>query len=184
MTRRIATVSLVLLVGCATSGGTKDPFPGSAPAAPRNAAGSSAAPAAAEAEPDPMVLSACRREFEERAAGCAADGSAPLQDAEGRFGAAARPCYSSLSQVLARARTMAATTGACCRCLAGAGCARSGEACNRTLASGGGGPQACMARSCALECRAFLPDEPPDETPLPTEKGAAPAARSPELKKT
>jgi hypothetical protein len=139
-----------------------------------------AARLAAEARPDRDVLAACKREFGERAAGCAADGSAPLLDAEGRFAAAARACYAAMSQVLARTRLMASATGACCRCLTSNGCARSAEQCNRSLARGAGAPSACMARSCAESCGAFLPAEPPPETPagrkaaLPLERSAGP----------
>jgi len=128
-----------------------------------------AAKLAAEPRADPDVLAACQRSFVERAAGCAADGSAPLLDAEGRFGGGARACYAAMSGVLARARFMASATGGCCRCLTAAGCARSGEQCNRGLAAGEGGG-ACMARKCPEACRAFAPDEPappPDARPSP-----------------
>ncbi|HEY7724555.1 MAG TPA: hypothetical protein VH880_04430 [Anaeromyxobacteraceae bacterium] len=138
-----------------------------------------AARLATESRPDGAVLSACRRDFGERAAGCAADGSAPLLDAEGRFGAGARACYAAMSQVLARTRLMASATGACCRCLAASGCVRSGEQCNRALARGAGAPSACMARSCAESCGAFLPAEPPPGPP-PGRKAALPLDRSAE----
>jgi hypothetical protein len=132
-----------------------------------------------EARPDGGVLGACKRDFRERAAGCASDGTAPLLDPEGRFGAGARGCYAAMSQVLARTRLMASATGACCRCLAANGCARSGEQCNRSLARGARAPSACMARSCAESCGAFLPAEPPSASPS-GQKAALPLDRSPE----
>jgi len=112
--------------------------------------------------PDPEVLAACKRMFTERAMGCGADGTRPLVDSAGRFGEEFRVCYSAMGQVLARARTMAASSGPCCRCLVAARCIASGERCNqdaleRTLE----GPAArCAAESCADACRAQIPVSP------------------------
>jgi len=142
---------------------------GKAAAALGNQLCARAARLAAEPRADPDVLAACQRSFVEKAAGCAADGSAPLLDAEGRFGSGARACYAAMSGVLARARFMAAATGACCRCLVAAGCARSGEQCNRGLAAGEGGG-ACLARKCPEACGAFTPGAPghePETSPRP-----------------
>lgn len=125
-----------------------------------NRACARAAKLASEPRADADVLAACHREFAQRASGCAADGSAPLLDAEGRFGAGARACYAAMADVLAKARLMAAATGACCRCLVSGGCARRGEECNRGLASGALAPGRCMATKCGDVCRAFLPAEP------------------------
>jgi hypothetical protein len=131
-----------------------------------------AAKLASEPRADAGVLAACHREFAQRAAGCAADGSAPLLDAEGRFGAGARACYAAMVDVLAKARLMAAATGACCRCLVSGGCARGGEQCNRGLASGALAATRCMAAKCGDVCRAFLPAESPPAAPLAREPSA------------
>ncbi|MBI5068657.1 MAG: hypothetical protein HZB56_10490 [Deltaproteobacteria bacterium] len=129
---------------------------------------------ATQARADAAVLAACQRSFVEKAGGCAADGSAPLLDAEGRFGAGARACYAAMSEVLARARFMAAATGGCCRCLTSAGCVKSGEQCNRSLSAGATGG-ACLEQRCGEACRAFLP-EPSAPPPAPR---ASPAALPP-----
>jgi hypothetical protein len=137
-----------------------------------NKACARAAKLASEPRADPGVLAACHREFAQKAAGCAADGSAPLLDSEGRFGTGARACYAAMADVLAKARLMAAATGACCRCLVSGGCARHGEECNRGLASGALGPTSCMATKCGDVCRAFVPMEPAPAAP----SGREPAA--------
>lgn len=144
---------------------------GKAAAALGNRLCARAAKLAAEARADPDVLAACQRSFVEKASGCAADGSAPLLDAEGRFGAGARGCYAAMSGVLARARFMAAATGGCCRCLTAAGCVTSGERCNRSLAAGEGG-SSCMARKCAEACAPFAPN-PRDAPPEPRSSPAS-----------
>jgi hypothetical protein len=138
---------------------------------------------ASEARADEAVLAACHREFAQSAAGCAAEGSAPLLDAEGRFGAGARPCYAAMAGVLAKARLMAAATGACCRCLASGGCAPGGERCNRGLASGALGPTTCMAARCGDVCRAFLPVESPPAAALAREPAAPSAERGEALRR-
>lgn len=151
---------------------------GKAAAALGNQLCARAARQASEPRADPAVLAACQRSFVERAAGCAADGSAPLLDAEGRFGAGARACYAAMSGVLARARFMAAATGACCRCLVAAGCSRSGEQCNRSLAAGESGG-ACLARKCPEACGAFAPGAPgPDPGPATRPASDSPLDRS------
>jgi hypothetical protein len=152
---------------------------GRAAAALGNRACARAAKLASEPRADPDVLAACHREFARKAAGCAADGSAPLLDADGRFGNGARACYAAMADVLAKARLMAAATGACCRCLVSGGCTRNGEECNRGLASGSLGPSRCMAAKCGDVCRAFVPAEAPagpprSEAPPPPDPGGEP----------
>jgi hypothetical protein len=109
--------------------------------------------------PDADVLASCKRTFVEKAMGCGADGTRPILDEGGRFGPEFRVCYSAMSEALARARTMAGSSGPCCRCLVAAKCAASGERCNeetmmRTLE---GAAARCAAESCREACRAHLP---------------------------
>ncbi len=112
--------------------------------------------------PDPSVLSVCRQSFAEKAMACGADGSRPLLDDQGRFGSEFRLCYAALGDVLARARTLAASAGPCCRCLVASKCVPSGERCNREALAGTlEGPAArCAADACAEACRAQIPVPP------------------------
>jgi hypothetical protein len=149
---------------------------GKAAAALGNQACARAAKLASEPRADPAVLAACHREFAQKASGCAADGSAALLDAEGRFGAGARACYAAMADALAKARLMAAATGACCRCLVSGGCFWQGEECNRALASGAAMPTRCMAAKCGDVCRAFVPVDFPPPPPPPPPRAPAGAA--------
>lgn len=133
--------------------------------------------------PDPDVLSACRRSFTERAMACGADGTRPLLDAEGRFGAEFRVCYAALGGVLARARTMASTAAPCCRCLVASRCVTSGERCNADAISQTlDGPVArCAEQSCFDSCRAQLPLPPPPPAPPQEARPPVPVVPRPVL---
>lgn len=121
-----------------------------------------------EPVPDPDVLAACRRAFVEKAMGCGADGTRAILDDGGRFGPELRLCYAAMSEALARARTMATSSGACCRCLVAARCTTSGVRCNEeaTRRLLDGAVARCAFESCEEACRGRLP-------------AAAPAAATP-----
>jgi hypothetical protein len=109
--------------------------------------------------PDPDVLATCKRSLSQKAMACGADGARPVLDADGRFGPEFRTCYSAMSEALARVRTMAGSSGPCCRCLAAARCVASGERCNqealtRTL---DGEAARCAAERCGEACGAQIP---------------------------
>ena len=105
------------------------------------------------------------------------DSPARLLDASGRFLPSARSCYAAIGEVLAKARTLAATSGPCCRCLEenrcgdALACLKAGL--GRTLAAGG---RACASRACAASCGPYLPDEPPADAS--DQEPTAPASRS------
>lgn len=126
-----------------------------------------------EARPDPGVQAVCVAEVRKSVRRCA-DDKAPLLDGAGRFLPSARACYAALGDVLARARTLAATVAPCCRCLAEERC---GDA--RACVMGGlgkalsGAAGKCASRSCSVTCGPYIPrEEDPEE-----ESGEGPRVR-------
>lgn len=124
-----------------------------------------------EATADPSVQAQCERAFKERALECGAAGARPLLDAQGRFAPEARACYAALGLVLAAARTQAAVTVPCCRCLAAARCLEAAR-CNGDLLSWPlpARAAACLREACPTACRSFQPD------PGPAADGPGPKA--------
>jgi hypothetical protein len=122
--------------------------------------------------PDPAVMAACKRDFLAAAEICGGDGEYELLDAENRFSRSAKPCYRQMVGVLSQARLMAASTAACCRCLAKTSCARSGEQCNRDLAKGSPGITEKCLNLCADACQSFVPDPGPPQPVPPVEAPA------------
>ncbi len=112
-----------------------------------------------EPVPDADVLATCKRAFAEKATVCGTDGTRPVLDGEGRFGPESRLCYAALSEVLSRARTSAATSAPCCRCLVAERCAASGERCNADALGAllDGAAARCAQERCPDVCRARIP---------------------------
>ncbi len=104
--------------------------------------------------------------------GCSLGGRIPLQDGEGRVATGASECTASLTQVLARTRTMAGFSMGCCRCLAESRCAVPAAQCNREMVelAPGEALQACIESSCKNACSAGQSDQAlklPAPPPLP-----------------
>lgn len=118
------------------------------------------------AHPDAVVQQVCEAEVARSVAVCT-DEPGKLLDGAGRFLPSARECYGVVGDALARARTLAATLGPCCRCLEGARCAEV-----RACVEGGLGqtlsPSAakCAAGKCSALCDPYLaPGAPPAPRP-------------------
>jgi hypothetical protein len=128
------------------------------------------------ARADAALLAWCQAETVKAIRRCT-DSPARLLDGSGRFLPSARSCYAAIGEVLAKARTLAATSGPCCRCLEenrcgdALACLKAGL--GRTLAAGG---RACASKACAASCGPYLPDEPPADAS--DREPTAPASRS------
>jgi hypothetical protein len=93
-----------------------------------------------------------------------------LQDEAGRWSSAARDCAGALQTALAKTRTQAVVSLRCCRCLAGAHCSVSPNACISQLHMNLPSPElsACVQRSGCAETCSVLRDF--QQTPAPAPK--------------
>jgi hypothetical protein len=116
-----------------------------------------------EQRPDATLRKMCEDDIAGVALdGCSLGGRIPLQDPQGRVASGASGCTESLSQVLARTRTMAGFSIGCCRCLAGSRCAVPLARCNREMVELAPGEdlQPCIESSCKNACSAAQREDP------------------------
>jgi hypothetical protein len=112
--------------------------------------------------------------------GCSLEGRLPLRDAHGRVASGASECADSLGHVLARTRTMAGMSLACCRCLAAEQCGVPAPQCNREVVdlAPGEALKACLDKSCKSSCSALQREEPLPEPPAPPPLPPAPPRKA------